>query len=133
MTDQSHNEMSRFDKLESIASRLPYPGGFAFLDQRKEIIRGLYGSGFLDDLYAALRDNDMDAAHRVWDQLCPATPFRMTQDGDWVDVVFDLDGESRREGLKTTHLSKAGHLVSIAIYVARSLALIDKLGPLPKP
>lgn len=107
-----------YDPLLAVGVRLGTPNGREFFDRHMALLTEAFGGELVRDIEDVAKRNDLSAAERVCDRLCPGTTFEVSETEHSIDVAYAC-GE--RTGVQTVEsdpffsLNKAVALATASI------------------
>jgi hypothetical protein len=77
-----------YDPLLAVGMRLGTPNGREFFDRHMALLTEAFGGDLVRDIEDVAKRNDLRAAERVCDRLCPGTTFEVSETEHSIDVAY---------------------------------------------
>jgi hypothetical protein len=77
-----------YDPLLAVGVRLGTPNGREFFDRHMALLTEAFGGELVRDIEDVAKRNDLGAAERVCDRLCPGTTFEVSETEHSIAVAY---------------------------------------------
>jgi hypothetical protein len=77
-----------YDPLLAVGVRLGTPNGREFFDRHMARLTEAFGDDLVRDIEDVAKRNDLSAAERVCERLCPGTTFEVMETEHSIDVAY---------------------------------------------